>query len=95
VKCVIDEVSLAFFQENINNISTTDPAEAALARMTIWLYMNEMVRDGKLKLIPYCQTALNQLSNETEDAIYDFQLRFLTQATGFYLPMNQRSFIQS
>jgi hypothetical protein len=73
VKYVIDNTSLAFFQANINSINkTADAAEGALTRMIIWNYMNEMVRDGRLKLLPYLDTVLANISKETEDSIYNF-----------------------
>ena len=40
LKYVIDDSSLSFLQQNINNITAVDPAQAAITRMTTWFYMN-------------------------------------------------------
>ncbi len=72
VKYVIDDISLAFFQQNINSITAADPADAAQTRMIIWFYMNEMVRDGRKKLLPYVDVIKTLIPKETEDGIYDF-----------------------
>jgi hypothetical protein len=53
VKCVIDDNSLSFFQQNINSINKGLVAEDSLSRMIIWFYMNEMVRDARIKVGPY------------------------------------------
>ena len=91
MKYDIDSTSLSFFESNINNIKDADPARVAVNRMVIWFYMNEMVRDGKRKLIPYQNIILNNLRGESEDFIYDFQLNFLDEATSTYLPRVYRS----
>jgi len=38
--------------------------------MVIWFYMNEMVRDGKLKVEQHRDVVLNTIADETEDGIY-------------------------
>ena len=59
--------------------------------MTVWFYMNEMVRDGKSLIIPHRDTILSHIADETEDTIFDFQMRFLSASTGGYLPRTLRA----
>lgn len=50
-----------------------------------------MVRDGKMTVAEYRDMVLNNISNETQDTIYDFQLKFVSTATGSYLPITDRA----
>jgi aminopeptidase N len=89
LKYDIDPTSLAFLQSSVSTISG-NAAIAALARMVAWFYMNEMVRDGKAKVLPHRQVIFSNLPAEKEDTIYDFQLQFLSASTASYLPMTDR-----
>lgn len=72
VKVTIDDTSLQFFMANINLINKGDAATDALTRMVIWFYMNEMVRDQKIKVWDYRDVVLNLIADEPEDGIYQF-----------------------
>ena len=91
VKCVIDTDSLEWFQTNINNINKGETSTDNITRMTIWFYMNQMVRDGRTKLLTYRDVILNVLAGQTEDFIFGFELSFLNEATSQYLPITYRS----
>lgn len=86
----MDDTSLLFFQQNINQINKGLPENDALTRNIIWFYMNEMVRDGKLKLLPYRDVILSNIPDEPEDGIYSFELQFLNESTGSYIPSSIR-----
>lgn len=53
-------------------INKGDAATDALTRMVIWFYMNEMVRDQKIKVWDYRDVVLNLIADEPEDGIYQF-----------------------
>ena len=80
---------MTWLQSNISKI-TGNAANSGLLRMTAWFYMNEMVRDGKTKVINHRDIVLNNIAAEAQDAIYDAQLRFISTSTGSYLPSAQR-----
>lgn len=81
--------------ENINSINKGDPAEDALTRMVIWFYMNEMVRDCKIKVFDYRDVVLNQIGDEPEDGIYQFELAFLNECTGSYIARGEAPALRS
>lgn len=62
LKYVIDEASLSFFQSSMNNINKGNAADDALTRMITYFYMNEMVRDGLARVVPYRDVVLNLIS---------------------------------
>lgn len=70
-------MSLTWFQGNINSINKGEPARDSLVRMVVWFYMNEMVRDGKIKIESYRNLVLERLADEPEDYIYNFELGLL------------------
>jgi triacylglycerol esterase/lipase EstA (alpha/beta hydrolase family) len=53
-KYTIDDVSLAFFEQNLNKINKND--NDVLTRMIIWHDINEQVRDAKYKVTDYIET---------------------------------------
>jgi hypothetical protein len=59
--------------------------------MVAWFYMNEMVRDGTTKVTDFRDTVLSNIATEVQDTIYDFQLKFISTATGAWLPSSQRA----
>lgn len=58
--------------------------------MIIWFYMNEMVRDAVTTVVSYRIIVLDLIGDETEDGIYEFELKFLNEATGSYIPSAER-----
>lgn len=53
--------------------------------------MNEMVRDGRMKLLPYRDTVLAQIGGEPVDPVYDFEISYLNESTTSYIPILMRS----
>lgn len=58
--------------------------------MIIWFYMNEMVRDARIKVAPYRDVVLGLIPDEVEDTIYNFELGFLNESTGSFIPLPAR-----
>jgi len=61
-KCVIDPDSYDFLKDNISIITNGNQAAAGIKRMTIWTYMNEMVRDSRLKASVYKDIILRNIA---------------------------------
>ena len=83
VKCVIDPDSYDFLKDNMTLITNGNQVAAGIKRMTLWTYMNEMVRDRRLKASVYKDIILNSIANERYDVIYENQLNFLRQCIGY------------
>lgn len=52
--------------------------------------MNEMVRDARIKVAPYRDVVLGLIPDEVEDTIYNFELGFLNESTGSFIPLPAR-----
>ena len=45
--------------------------------MIIYFYLNEEVRDGLEKVLPYKNDILQVIGDEPQDSVFDFVLKFL------------------
>lgn len=52
--------------------------------------MNEEVRDGLNRVMEYTDDILLVINNEPEDTVYDFEIKFLNESTGSYIPSGVR-----
>lgn len=83
-KYTIDDVSLTFFEEKLNQI------QDAFTRMIIWHDINEQMRDSNYKITDFVNLFLKYIFQETDDKIFENQYSIMKDVANSYTPIDQR-----
>jgi aminopeptidase N len=84
IKVLLDEQTLKNIMKNLHNI------EDELTRSIVWRSLFEMVRDAKsLKSTDFIEFALNQLTKEKNNIVFNHMKSFLLGAIGNYSPFEK------
>ena len=84
-KNIIDQKSLSFFTEHLNDIKDV------LSRTLIWRSFYDMIRDAKMKSHQFVEVVVKRLASEPSDSIFEKQFDFLNASINTYTPIPLRS----